>query len=191
MLNGCYSIARQALAFNWLDRIFDPDSLTLLGLHIHSTTYLKYVKCWRLNLVNFVWDSSFIQQLEFLYYRLSAWISTNTPLVYLRPTTLNVILNRYFIYRLFVMNYDLNVPVCGFLLVSRCAPYPTSGAGWQRWNRADIDLNSRRKPLRNFKYESSSSPGRPPGQEEFRPWALSASPSGREATRMADERPPI
>ena len=109
MLNGCYSIARQALTFNWLDRIFAPDSLTLLGLHIHSTTYLKYVKCWRLNLINFVWDSSFIQQLEFLYYRLSVWISTNTPLVYLRLATLNVILNRYFIYRLFVMNYDLNV----------------------------------------------------------------------------------
>jgi hypothetical protein len=35
---------------------------------------------------------------------------------------------------------------------------PTSGAGWQRWNRADIDLNSRRKPLRNFKYESYSKP---------------------------------
>ncbi len=70
-------------------------------------------------------------------------------------------------------------------------PSPTSGAGWQRWNRADIDLNSRRKSLRNFKYESSSSPGTPPGQEELRPWALSATPSSREAIRMADERPPI
>ena len=70
-------------------------------------------------------------------------------------------------------------------------PSPTSGAGWQRWNRADIDLISRRNPLRNFKYESSSSPGNSPGQEEFRPWALSASPSSREPARMADERPPI
>jgi hypothetical protein len=69
-------------------------------------------------------------------------------------------------------------------------PNPTSGAGWQRWNRADIDLNSRRNPLRNFKYESSSSPGTPPGQEEFRPWALSAGPYSREPARMADERPP-
>ena len=145
MLNGCYSIARQALAFNWLDRIFDPDSLTLLGLHIHSTTYLKYVKCWRLNLVNFVWDSSFIQQLEFLYYRLSAWISTNTPLVYLRPATLNVILTRYFIYRLFVMNYDLNVPVGRFTVrlprrVLFRPPGPADNAGTGRtsiWTHAE------------------------------------------------------
>ncbi|MCT0162396.1 hypothetical protein EFM55_08535 [Lactiplantibacillus pentosus] len=26
------------------------------------------------------------------------------------------------------------------------------------WNAADIDLNSRRRPLRNFKYESYSKP---------------------------------
>jgi hypothetical protein len=66
-----------------------------------------------------------------------------------------------------------------------------SGPADNCWNAADVDLNSRRKPLRNFKYESSSSPGNSPGQEEFRPCALSASPYSREPARMADERPPI
>ena len=37
-------------------------------------------------------------------------------------------------------------------------PNPTSGTGWQRWNAADVDLNSRRSSLRNFKYESYSKP---------------------------------
>ena len=81
--------------------------------------------------------------------------------------------------------------VVSLLFVSDDRPIPASRAGWQRWNRADIDLNSRRRSLRIFKYESPSSPGSSPGQDELRPWALSASPSSREAVRMADEQPPI
>ncbi len=77
------------------------------------------------------------------------------------------------------------------LIVDSCSSadvrhIPTSGAGWQRWNRADIDLNSRRKALRNFKYESYSKPEAAHFQLRII-WLLSiVRQSGQSGTRSND-----